>query len=178
MTLPGEMVADPFCGSGTAGIAAVQLGRKFHGIEINKKYRRIAEGRLAMFGTPPSGPNVRKPKINTVTHGDCLSLIPLLPDHGPCDRDECGRVKVAGPGAVRGRSRPARAARRGSGKPIAKPQRLRALAGSRLDRLASTITLPTAGNAVRAQAYDHRRSPPGLRLGLFLDLALWVVRCG
>jgi DNA modification methylase len=30
-TKPGEMVADPFCGSGTTEIAACQLGRRFHG---------------------------------------------------------------------------------------------------------------------------------------------------
>lgn len=78
LTVPGEIVVDPFCGSGTAGIAAVQLGRHFHGIEIDREHRRIAEGRLAMFGMPPPVPNVRKPKINTVTHGDCLDLIPTL----------------------------------------------------------------------------------------------------
>lgn len=50
LTVVGEMVADPFCGSGTTGIAAMQLGRRFHGIEIDKKYTKIAKGRIASYG--------------------------------------------------------------------------------------------------------------------------------
>ena len=40
-------MADPFAGSGTTGIAAVQLGRRAHLIEIDAKYRDLAEQRLA-----------------------------------------------------------------------------------------------------------------------------------
>jgi hypothetical protein len=49
-TQPGEMVCDPFCGSGTTGIAAVQLGRQFHGIELDPNYREMATGRIARYG--------------------------------------------------------------------------------------------------------------------------------
>lgn len=35
---PGELVLDPFMGSGTTGAAAIGLGRKFVGIEINPEY--------------------------------------------------------------------------------------------------------------------------------------------
>ena len=48
---PGEMVASPFCGVAPCGIAATQLGRQFHGIEINKTYRRLAEERIAAYGS-------------------------------------------------------------------------------------------------------------------------------
>lgn len=34
-TLPGQVVLDPFMGGGTSGVAAVQLGRSFIGIEID-----------------------------------------------------------------------------------------------------------------------------------------------
>lgn len=49
-TQPGELVCDPFAGSGTTGIAATELGRRFIGIESNDEYRKIAEGRLALYG--------------------------------------------------------------------------------------------------------------------------------
>lgn len=46
-TDPGELVLDPFCGSGTTGIACLRLGRRFIGIERDRKYARIARERLA-----------------------------------------------------------------------------------------------------------------------------------
>lgn len=55
---PGGTVLDPFMGSGTTGVAAVQEGRFFIGIELDPEYHRIAQariahaeqGQLAMFG--------------------------------------------------------------------------------------------------------------------------------
>jgi len=41
-TLAGELVLDPFMGSGTTGVACARLGRKFIGIEIEPKYFDIA----------------------------------------------------------------------------------------------------------------------------------------
>ena len=42
----GETILDPFTGSGTTGVAAVKLGRKFIGIEIEPKYFDIACRRI------------------------------------------------------------------------------------------------------------------------------------
>ena len=42
----GETVLDPFMGSGTTGVACVNLGRKFIGIEIEPKYFDIACRRI------------------------------------------------------------------------------------------------------------------------------------
>lgn len=50
LTQPGELVCDPFCGSGTTGIAAVELGRRFHGIEKSRDYLKVANGRIACYG--------------------------------------------------------------------------------------------------------------------------------
>jgi len=66
----GETVLDPFMGSGTTGVAAVSLNRKFIGIEIEPKYFDIACKRIAkelaqprMFDAEP----VRdKPKQETM----------------------------------------------------------------------------------------------------------------
>lgn len=45
-TLPGETILDPFAGSGTTGVAALRLGRKFIGVEIEPKYFDIACQRI------------------------------------------------------------------------------------------------------------------------------------
>jgi len=42
-----ETILDPFMGSGTTGVAAAQLGRKFTGIEIEPKYFDIARRRVS-----------------------------------------------------------------------------------------------------------------------------------
>ena len=42
-----ETILDPFMGSGTTGVAAVQLGRRFVGIEIDEQYFDIACRRIA-----------------------------------------------------------------------------------------------------------------------------------
>ena len=50
VTRPGEMVCDPFAGSGTTGIAALQLGRQFYGIETDPEYLAMAKGRISTYG--------------------------------------------------------------------------------------------------------------------------------
>jgi DNA modification methylase len=45
-SLPGEIVLDPFMGSGTTGVAAIKLGRKFVGVEIEPAYFDIACKRI------------------------------------------------------------------------------------------------------------------------------------
>lgn len=44
---PGDTVLDPFLGSGTTGVAALQLKRSFIGIEISKEYAEIAKARIS-----------------------------------------------------------------------------------------------------------------------------------
>jgi DNA modification methylase len=44
---PGGTVLDPFAGSGTTGLAAIQLGRRFTGIDISPDFVQLAAGRLA-----------------------------------------------------------------------------------------------------------------------------------
>ena len=50
---PGELVCSLFCGVAPCGVAAVQLGRRYRGIEQSAEYRRIAEGRIASYKDQP-----------------------------------------------------------------------------------------------------------------------------
>ena len=42
-TRPGELVLDPFIGSGTTAVAAIKLGRHYLGAELNPEYFRLAD---------------------------------------------------------------------------------------------------------------------------------------
>jgi DNA modification methylase len=43
---PGDLVLDPFMGSGTTAVASAGLGRRFVGFERVPAYLRMAEARL------------------------------------------------------------------------------------------------------------------------------------
>jgi site-specific DNA-methyltransferase (adenine-specific) len=45
-TLSQDVIFDPFMGSGTTGVACMQLGRNFIGCEIDPTYYAIAEKRI------------------------------------------------------------------------------------------------------------------------------------
>jgi len=45
-TTHGDLILDPFIGSGTTGLVALKLDRRFIGIELNPSYLQIADDRL------------------------------------------------------------------------------------------------------------------------------------
>lgn len=45
-TKPGDLIVDPFCGSGSTGVAAVTSGRDFIGIDVEEKYCKISSERI------------------------------------------------------------------------------------------------------------------------------------
>jgi len=61
-TRNADLILDPFMGSGTTGVAALRLGRRFIGVEIEEKYYEIAlkridrEVRQGNLFTPPVKP--------------------------------------------------------------------------------------------------------------------------
>ena len=57
VTPPNGIILDPFMGSGTTGVAALQAGFRFVGIEREKEYFRICEKRV----------NYKKTKSHLVT---------------------------------------------------------------------------------------------------------------
>ena len=46
LTNERDVVLDPFMGSGSAGLAAVEMGRRFIGIELSPTYFEIAKRRI------------------------------------------------------------------------------------------------------------------------------------
>lgn len=42
----GDLILDPFCGSGTTGVACAKLGRRFVGFELDENYLTIASKRI------------------------------------------------------------------------------------------------------------------------------------
>lgn len=60
---PGDVVFDPFMGSGTTGVACVRTGRKFIGCEIDPTYYAIAQRRIAEAQLqPPLFPHEPQPQ--------------------------------------------------------------------------------------------------------------------
>ena len=51
---PGDVVLDPFLGSGSTSVAAKKLGRHYIGIEIESQYCLWAEQRLAQAEANPT----------------------------------------------------------------------------------------------------------------------------
>jgi site-specific DNA-methyltransferase (adenine-specific) len=47
---PGELIADPFMGSGSVGVAALRAGRRFSGTDLNPEAVRLTADRLRRFG--------------------------------------------------------------------------------------------------------------------------------
>lgn len=50
----GQVIFDPFMGSGTTGVACAKLGRSFIGCEINPEYFAIAEKRIKQAAQQPA----------------------------------------------------------------------------------------------------------------------------
>jgi len=44
---PGQVVLDPFCGSGTTGVVCLRAGRVFVGIDLEASYVEMANLRIA-----------------------------------------------------------------------------------------------------------------------------------
>jgi len=57
---PGDVVLDPFLGSGTTGLVAESLGREWVGIEVSRSYAELALERTTLF------PGVAAPSLEVV----------------------------------------------------------------------------------------------------------------
>jgi len=62
-----ETVLDNCMGSGSTGVAAVNIGRKFYGIELDENYFKIAESRIQEAVCLKQGTPMIKPENNTAS---------------------------------------------------------------------------------------------------------------
>ncbi len=80
-TNPGDVVLDPFFGSGTTGAVAKKLGRHFLGIERDEGYIKIAQARISSVESAPesaiSFPDPRR--LRRVPFGALLEAALLQP---------------------------------------------------------------------------------------------------
>jgi modification methylase len=110
-TNPGDLIVDPFFGTGTTGAVAKRLGRDFIGIERDKAYAAIARERIkavkpaaepALSATPSKRAEPRVPFGTVVERG----LLPVGTRLFDAMRRHTARVYADGsivtPGGVRG----------------------------------------------------------------------------
>jgi hypothetical protein len=85
---PGETILDPFMGSGTTGVAAMRLGRRFIGIEIDPRWfdlacRQIDQAeRQGVLFDGPAIPRPGRSRNPTATAG-VTPMLPLLDRRSP-----------------------------------------------------------------------------------------------
>ena len=60
-TSVSDLVLDPFSGSGTTGVAALRLGRRYLGIELEPEYLRISRRRLEEVARADGAARIRRP---------------------------------------------------------------------------------------------------------------------
>ena len=84
-TEPGDVVVDPFMGSGSVGIAAARLGRRFLGNDLNPEAVKMAAQRLREFGegrVPADLPADDSPSQSELFESGTVRLKPDSP-YGP-----------------------------------------------------------------------------------------------
>ena len=160
---PGDLVLDPFLGSGTTGAVAKRLDRRFIGIEREKAYARAAQARIAATEVLPE-PALAAfvTAAGAVRGADRARARRRRPDSGRCARSPRGAGPPRRRGPVRryGRIDPSRR-RAGAGarslqrldllargdKGGPHPDRRTARQAARRDGAGLTSELPTAPSA-------------------------------
>jgi len=75
-TFEGEVVLDPFMGSGQAAIAAIKTNRNYVGYDINEEYVKLAERRIREFSLTFNAPKLFEYKLEKNGEGNKIVYIP------------------------------------------------------------------------------------------------------
>ena len=98
----GDVILDPFFGSGTTGAVAKKLGRHWIGIERDKKYVNVAQKRIdAVTESDPVAVKVEKPKQARVPFGALLESGLILPGQTLFFIEKGFRAKVLANGHIK-----------------------------------------------------------------------------
>ena len=98
----GDVVLDPFFGSGTTGAVAKRLGRNWIGIEQDKKYVEVAQKRInAVAESDPDAIEVEKPRQARVPFGALIECGYLLPGQSLFFAKNGKKAKILSNGHIR-----------------------------------------------------------------------------
>jgi modification methylase len=99
---PGDVILDPFFGSGTTGAVAKKLGRHWIGVERDKKYVKLAQKRIdAVTEVDAEAILVEKPKQARVPFGALLESGLLQPGQSLFFAEKGGRAKILSNGHIK-----------------------------------------------------------------------------
>lgn len=113
----GDLVLDPFAGSGTVGLVAHRLGRDFVGVELNPAYAALAERRLTDDSPLFAGVDVVQGE-EIHLHDSLLTGTEVSTERAACAApDNVGRMANRNPTADEGAAPGERAAMPNSGSP-------------------------------------------------------------
>jgi modification methylase len=103
-TKPGDVVLDPFFGTGTTGAVARRLGRRFIGIERDRDYVRAAEERIARIAPlpPPALETARSKRAEPrIAFGTIIELGLVTPGGPLFDHKASIRAEIRIDGTLR-----------------------------------------------------------------------------
>jgi modification methylase len=100
---PGDLVLDPFCGTGTTGAVAKRLGRCFIGIEREASYAAAAQARIAAVAplpTPALAPFMTAREAPRVPFAALIERGLVVPGARLCDAKRKVKALVRADGAI------------------------------------------------------------------------------
>ena len=99
---PGELVLDPFCGTGTTGAVAKRLGRRFIGIERDPDYAALARQRIAAVRPADAGSVVLESRREAprIPFGNLIERGLIKPGEVLVDRDRRFNARVRADGSL------------------------------------------------------------------------------